>query len=138
VTVQMCGRCRVSPRASSRGNTYCKSCTAQASKEYRARHPERVAVSNRSSHLKSRYGMSLEQYSDMLVAQDGKCACCGRTPEQQKKLFSVDHDHSCCPGRDSCGKCVRALLCDDCNLLVGRFELGHMDKVLAYLGVTVR
>jgi hypothetical protein len=40
--------------------------------------------------------------------------------------FCVDHDHSCCPGGSSCGKCVRGLLCSACNM-----SLGHVESMIA-------
>lgn len=44
------------------------------------------------------------------------CSVCGRTDIR----LAIDHDHSCCPesGR-SCGKCVRDLLCSNCNTILG-------------------
>lgn len=84
-------------------------------------------------HLKTRYGLTVEQYDAMFEAQGGLCACCGR-PETRQKIagdsevarLCVDHDHRCCPGDRSCGKCVRALLCTSCNLLVGHVEATPM------------
>ena len=61
-----------------------------------------------------------ESYSKILAAQNGGCAICHRLPG--KRRLSVDHDHSCCSGAKSCGGCVRGLLCNPCNLQVGRFE----------------
>lgn len=31
----------------------------------------------------------------------------------------VDHDHTCCPGSVSCGRCVRGFLCGHCNRAAG-------------------
>lgn len=59
------------------------------------------------------YGITVEQYERMLTDQGGVCAICTRKPGRVR--LSVDHDHTCCPGRGSCGKCVRGLLCKSCN-----------------------
>src|SRR4029077_2130187 len=34
-------------------------------------------------------------------------------------LLAVDHDHNCCPGAHSCGKCIRGILCGTCNSALG-------------------
>jgi hypothetical protein len=59
------------------------------------------------------YGISESQYRAILILQGGGCAVCGRPPA--KRRLAVDHDHTCCPGRNSCGKCVRMLACWTCN-----------------------
>jgi hypothetical protein len=56
----------------------------------------------------------------MLVRQGGGCAICRR--DNGKRLLAVDHDHACCPGERTCGKCVRGLLCDGCNHGLGKFR----------------
>lgn len=77
---------------------YCNACKARA----------RLAAT-----LKYNFGITVERYEEMLARQGGVCAICKRRPG--KRRLAVDHDHSCCPGRRSCGKCVRGLLCKACN-----------------------
>jgi hypothetical protein len=49
--------------------------------------------------------------------------------------YVVDHDHACCPGVRSCGRCVRGFLCDGCNLGLGAFQdsPGTMRAAISYL-----
>ena len=67
-----------------------------------------------------RYGITPEQVEEMSTAQDHRCAICRMHFGQERKRH-IDHDHSCCPGGGSCGKCVRALLCASCNHGLGKF-----------------
>ncbi len=75
-------------------------------------------------NLWSKYRLSLERYHEILREQDGKCSICGvdSPTDIRTDRFHVDHDHSCCPGRKSCGKCVRGLLCHACNTALGNFK----------------
>lgn len=87
--------------------------------------------------LARKYGLPPDQYWKMFHDQGGVCAVCGEPPggDGRFKRLSVDHDHACCPGAESCGKCVRGLLCRPCNFGLGGFrdrvELLHAAE--AYL-----
>lgn len=97
--------------------------------------PVRRAADNRIRHL-AKHGLTPETYQGLLNSQGGVCASCGReTPDGigRIKMFPVDHDHSCCPGAFSCGKCIRGLLCVACNTVAGVLESPRVLKVSAYL-----
>jgi hypothetical protein len=72
----------------------------------------------RRNNLKALYRITLEEYENLLASQNGVCALCGLPPEPDTNL-SIDHDHSCCSGKKSCGKCIRSLLHPRCNLIIG-------------------
>ena len=80
---------------------------------------KRNYLSRRKYVYKTRYGITEEDYQNMLSSQDYRCAICGVHQDDQKIRMSVDHDHKCCPGLFSCGKCLRGLLCRNCNLTLG-------------------
>lgn len=87
-------------------------------------------------HLRNVYaGMTASKYAEMLLAQGGLCAICKRSYTQFKRLFALDHDHSCCPGKKSCGKCIRGLLCHHCNVGMGHLQDSPeiLERALAYL-----
>jgi hypothetical protein len=73
------------------------------------------------SHVQRHYGITKEEYAQLLAFQAGKCAICCRATGRSKRL-AVDHDHSCKEGHDpkvGCPKCVRGLLCSTCNKFIG-------------------
>lgn len=75
-------------------------------------------------HIRSRFNITYVDYLAMLEAQGGGCAICGDDNFGDSRLgrFHIDHDHSCCPTTgQSCGKCVRGLLCRGCNTALGNF-----------------
>ena len=103
----------------------CKSCT---NKKNLAKYHE-CPETKRSHHKASRkhslwknYGVTLEQYDQMLSNQGGACLICRSTktwgfieqPKRAREFFCVDHDHST-------GK-VRGLLCQPCNTGLGSFK----------------
>ena len=63
------------------------------------------------------YGITMERRDEMLAEQDG-CGICHR-PDPGARDWHTDHDHACCPGTKSCGKCVRGVLCRGCNTAIG-------------------
>lgn len=67
-----------------------------------------ATMTRRVYHLKSAYGITLEQYGKILAAQNGVCAVCFRPP--RGKLLAVDHDHLT--------GIIRGALCSSCNLRV--------------------
>jgi hypothetical protein len=81
-------------------------------KEYEAnRDPEKT----RETAWERRYGLSREDYEELLKSQGGVCAICSTSEVgREHKYFHVDHDHI--------SNKVRGLLCDKCNRGLGYFN----------------
>ena len=103
----------------------CKSCNKlyrqsrkEQERQYRKEYRKRTPVQQKNKMLKYSYGITIEEYNNLSTLQDGLCAICkNNTP-----LLVVDHNHSCCAGPKSCSKCIRGLLCRNCNLGLGYFK----------------
>lgn len=90
-------------------NSYCKPC-----------HYQRTKDKAWESQIKTKYGLSETEYSEMLEAQNGLCLIC-QTEGKEDKRLSIDHSHKT--------KQVRGLLCQNCNVGLGKFQ--DDEKLLA-------
>ncbi len=79
-------------------------------KKYGALHRRELS----EQRLRTRHGITLEDYAYMYRDQKGCCAICNTPEGELKKCLRVDHDHKT-------GK-VRGLLCDRCNVGLGCFR----------------
>jgi hypothetical protein len=103
----------------------CKKCQAEIVAKYRKQYPEKIkktkAWAVRESRYK-RYGITKTIFLSMLASQNNRCAICqSDKPNNAWNSWHIDHDHSCCNGEGSCGKCVRGILCALCNRGLGSF-----------------
>jgi hypothetical protein len=80
--------------------------------------------------LEKRYGITLEQYDEMVALQGGRCAICNKLPKgtsHTSRRLAVDHDHAT--------NAVRGLLCGPCNTTIGMIEDSPdlLDRMRRYL-----
>lgn len=81
--------------------------------------------------LKYEFGISLQDYLELVQKQNGVCAICFRPETRLHKgkvrQLSVDHNHTT-------GK-IRALLCGSCNIALGLLDedKSRIYSVLRYL-----
>ena len=115
----------------------CRGCNSEAKARWRAANPEKNELTKYArKYVLKRYGLTEESYDALLASQGGGCAICGLLPEQDRRKLSVDHDHTCCPEKlQSCGRCVRGLLCSNCNTALGlmRDDPARLSAAIAYL-----
>lgn len=118
---------------------YCKACFYIKSKNYRILNKNKIKLrdslyyakmkntkwfkdSRKNSKLKFRYGITLNEYVNLLRKQKYKCAIC----KEIKKLV-VDHNHKT--------NKIRGLLCDLCNKGLGAFKdnTDSLNRAAKYL-----
>jgi len=100
---------------------------------WKKNNPDKVKKYQRTSNLRKNFGLSLDEYEQMLIKQNNLCAICEK-PEtfihhQTKELarLAVDHCHTT-------GK-VRKLLCKSCNTALGLFkdDIAVIGNAVQYL-----
>jgi hypothetical protein len=94
----------------------CRECEAA---RYAANAP--TPEERRRRNLWTKYRLTPEAFDALLASQGGVCSIC-ETDAPGARGWHVDHNHACCPGRRSCGECVRGLLCAACNKGLGLFR----------------
>jgi hypothetical protein len=91
---------------------------------------------DRKQNLKFFYNLSPSGHVEILANQEWKCAnpACVSSDTPDAHLH-VDHDHTCCDGRRSCGECIRGLLCNTCNRVLGFVDddITRLEGLVEYL-----
>ena len=120
---KVCNRCRVNKPVvayyvvKGRLRGPCKDCWK--AELARPRVQTRDRDSKFAANLRANYGMTVEDYDAMWLAQRGQCAICGRASSLRgqgrgSQRLAVDHDHGT--------GAVRGLLCGMCNGGLGLFD----------------
>lgn len=135
---------------------FCRLCTNKVKAAWRKRNNDRVLDQKRESYnrnrehyhayyrseprrsrvfawrLKRQFGITVQQFEEMLEAQAGCCAICGELPQESKghrnkHRLHVDHDHET--------GVVRGLLCNNCNAGLGYLgdSVKNLRKAVKYL-----
>jgi hypothetical protein len=99
---------------------------------------DKKLVASRKQNLKHRYGITEEEYNQMLIQQKHSCKICGHKPDkhqtqpdkyqtQPDKPLYVDHCHQT--------KVIRGLLCHKCNVALGHMndDPQRLEKAISYL-----
>jgi hypothetical protein len=77
--------------------------------------------------MRREYGITLNEYQNLITQQGGGCYICGRTKEPDGRRLSIDHDHNT--------NKVRGVLCYSCNKGLGLFydDTHRLEKAIMYL-----
>ena len=94
--------------------------------EWYKKNKELTHFRHKKIYLKNNYGLTIEQYNQMFVDQNGICAICNGKNKNGRNLY-VDHNHIT-------GK-VRGLLCNNCNCGIGYLKENEdiLLKAIKYL-----
>lgn len=102
---------------------------ARRKSEHYAKNKSMYSLRSRKWYLRSKYGLTIEEFAAMVEAVGGVCEICGQPPrggpKNQNPILRVDHDHK--TGQ------VRGLLCDPCNRSIGLIGDENLAAAAAYI-----
>lgn len=93
-------------------STMCKKCFVACTTKYKLKNKEKYKLLDLKGQLKRKYGISLNDYKNLVKKSNNKCAICKN--KINKKTLVLDHCHFT--------KKVRNILCRNCNLGLGSFK----------------
>ena len=97
----------------------CKTCCNERTRKHYRDNPD----AGWSRDIKKKYGITPQDYHDLLAEQGGVCAnagCTATNPGPNKNRWCVDHNHDT-------GE-IRGLLCSNCNAAAGILQ-DHPDTL---------
>ena len=94
-------------------------------KQYRS--PNWSGFEKQDAIIRRQYGISMEEFDELLEFQGGGCAICSKPIDELRRRMNIDHDHKN-------GK-VRGILCSGCNTGLGHLgdNVEGLKKALYYL-----
>jgi len=120
-------------------HVWCKDCRNSRQREHYAEYSEEQKERHRWRVIKSLYGLTKDEFMALYTKQRGLCAIClreiavpegrgsGRGASMKLGPAVVDRDHKT--------SVVRGLLCNDCNIGLGRFgdDPARLNRAARYL-----
>lgn len=113
----------------------CKKCNSKKAQDHAKNFPEMFKKRTTRNRLKSNYSITIDQYNKIKNDQNDRCLICNIHESDTKNGLYVDHDHLCCNKKNTCGKCIRGLLCKSCNMGLGNFKdkVSSLKNAIIYL-----
>ena len=129
MATKICPKCGIEKHSSEFGirgiylKSWCKKCEVISVREHQKRNPQKYKNISRNSDLTTKYGITLEQYNELYLAQEGKCCIC----KEYFESLVVDHNHE--------STVVRGLLCPACNFMLGHAKdnIEILSNAIIYL-----
>ena len=140
ITSKVCTKCKIAKstslfKTSKRNKTgfssWCRKCDSEhGNKRYRDVLSKDVNYKYKAhiSQVYYFYGITEDDYKELLVKQDYACAICLTHQDELNSRLAVDHCHKT--------NVIRGLLCGKCNRGLGIFQDSEelLNKAIKYLG----
>lgn len=99
---------------------------SQQKKRWKQRNPEKAKLQKKFEKIKSKYGITYEQYYSRLDLQNKLCKSCGDELKTDRGTH-IDHCHNT--------GVVRGILCMSCNIILGhaKDDIERLKKLIFYL-----
>jgi 5-methylcytosine-specific restriction endonuclease McrA len=122
---RICDRCKERPNLA---KGLCDRCYAfesyQKNREHKlalkrawvSKNKEKVRAAKRNSALLRNYGITQQEYEDLLTKQQKCCKVCGRPDSGRPNMPTLVVDHCHKTNR------IRGLLCSPCNVAIGMLQ----------------
>lgn len=107
-----CKKCMSNFQKNRRLNPIVRKKEKESHKRYIDKHSKKMWA----YHLKRTYGITLENYNQMLIQQGNRCAICSI------EFNNTKSDTKCCVDHNHITNKVRGLICKKCNIGLSRFN----------------